>query len=50
MSEKVKVNTYPEGVRILAEKLDLPIAKDDIEARENYLIEQIINFCMSGLY
>ena len=37
MGEKVRVSKYPEGVDILAEKLDLPIPKENMEGRRNYI-------------
>ena len=48
--ENVKFNKYPEALKILAEKLDLPVPKEDVAAREAYVKELIINFVMSGLY
>ncbi len=37
MGEKVNISKYPEGLDILAEKLDLPIPKEDKEARKAYI-------------
>ena len=36
--KKVNINKYPEGLEYLAENLDLPIPKEDIEARKAYVM------------
>lgn len=35
--EKYDISKYPEGLDILAEKLEIPIPKEDMEARRNYV-------------
>ena len=46
MSEMVKgVNKYPEGLEILAEKMDLPFPKEDMEARKQAVAMFIESIC-----
>ena len=48
--ESVKFKDYPEALQILARELEIPVSEEDIDARENYIKELVINFVMSGLY
>lgn len=45
--DNAKVNVYPEGLKFLAQQMDIPFPKEDMEAREAYIIG-IINF-IAGL-
>lgn len=44
MSEIVNISKYPEGLEILAEKLELPVPKEDMEARKAYILGVVSNF------
>lgn len=46
MAELIKdVNKYPEGIELLAEKMDLPIPKENMEARKMAVIMFINSIC-----
>lgn len=46
MAETVKdISVYPEGVEILAEKMNLPIPPEDMEARKNAVLLLIDSLC-----
>lgn len=46
MAETVKdIAKYPEGVEILAEKMDLPIPKEDMEARKRAVLMFMESIC-----
>ena len=44
MGEIVNISKYPEGLDILAEKLELPIPKENMEARKNFIKAAILQF------
>lgn len=39
--EKIDITKYPEGVRYLAETLDLPISKENTVAREEFVFNMM---------
>ena len=46
MGEMVSgINKYPEGLEILAEKMDLPIPKENMEARKMAVIMFVEGIC-----
>ncbi len=44
MDEIVNISKFPEGLEILAEKLDLPIPKEDMEARKALVLNIVSTF------
>lgn len=39
--EKIDITKYPEGVRFLAENLNLPIPKENTAAREEFVFNMM---------
>ena len=46
MGEKINIAKYPEGLDLLAKKLDLPFPEENIEARKAY-VQNLVNYIIN---